>query len=656
MSGQGWVDLDSQFPTTPAGNDGWVDVNSGKTAGDLVRENIDKRPTSQSLGYREGYMGTLTNVVKRERDVLNRVGINIDPLFKTDDGGTLDNAMQHIFGEEEKTTQPGTMGRIAGQVVGTLPAMAITKNPWVGGAIAGGALSDSNDPAGFATDVGLGALGGKAGDIAGGLLGRVVRPAYRAAARGLGNIRAGRAINALDPDAAARQYVGNLMETSGKSLDDLSNTDYLNKPVTSAEAIGPPGVSAVTALSRRTGQTGNYAKSVLTERGEGANDRILDDFSNAIGIHPDAARGDIDALVQAGQNKAAPLFRQATETPGPIWNTDLSRLAKRPAVKKAIAQAANDLMNADIHPGKLGLPSGGFEGELLPTAQAWDMVRKALRFQVERDPFGKVIPDSQSPGNFNLNAATRDLTAELRKSIPGYGDALDVSGDYLSAKNAFDTGQRFIRDTKVTAKQFADKVAGLSGADADAFKGGVANHLFDLAQSNKLNPGLFDKPILRSKILSMFGDEDGTNFLARMKAESDMGKAGGRMMPGTNSTTFEAADAAANHDTFSTLSDLFHAAKHSAKGDVASAATRIYSILNRKGFFGKEGDTAVKIRDASGRMLLMHPQDLSNYLATSAYRDPAIIRQISNSINAFRPALAAASNAALIDLRQPQNQ
>lgn len=84
-----------------------------------------------------------------------------------------------------------------------------------------------------------------------------------------------------------------------------------NKPVIAAEAIGKPAEVDLGALARRDGETADAFAGLMRGRGEGAAERILDDFAAASGIEPSAARGDIDAYVRGGQKRAHPLYQDA---------------------------------------------------------------------------------------------------------------------------------------------------------------------------------------------------------------------------------------------------------------------------------------------------------------------------------------------------------
>lgn len=452
----------------------------------------------------------------------------------------------------------------------------------------------------------------------------------------------------------ALDYREQVPERLRKAAPSVPSISY--KPVTAAEALGPTGVSAVSALARRQGATGEAASALLGERAAGTSDRVLNDYAQAAGIHPSAAQGNIDDLVAAGRSKASPLYKQVYDTPGPVWNSDLEVISRRPVVQQAIRSAAQDLLNADIKPGVLGLPSGPDDGKLLPTAQAWDLIKKSVADQVERHPLTNApLPDSVSRGNANINKASRDLTDALKKAVPGYSDALAVSGDYLSLQNAFQKGQKYVLSRTMTAADFAKQFSKLSPAEQSAFKGGTANALFNKAQNAQLHPTAFKRPILQDKLNAVLGPDKAQPFLQGMQVEANMARAGARMAPGTNSITGEVMNATNEQDKnwLSSMFSAMKAAQHGAHGNLPSAAAHGLSALQDLGIFTKASTMPVPVRDEAGRLLLMKPSDLVSHLkGLYGKGDSAGVQRVTKFLAALKapaqvalPALAIQSTS-----------
>lgn len=597
--------------------------------------------TDQGLGFYKGITTAADNAARGLHWAADQVTIPFtrplsDPTQKgVTLAGVIDSLGQHaglpdvdtavqkhhdyIAEQQAKGIQPGGWGEFAGDVVGTLPTLAnpATKiGALMGGAEIGALLSDSDDPQTILKNIAIGAPTGLLSHVGmNALANRVAKPLVKTVGEWL--TPAAERAPIIDPaEQGGADYVSRLMQAANKSPQDLTTAATLvgGKPLTAAEAIGPNGISAVTALARRQGTTGENALAQLSERASGMRDRILDDYAAQAGVHPDAAQGAIDDLVAAGRKSVEPMFKQALSVPGPVWSGTLQTLSKRPVIQTAINQAKTDLLNADIHPGVMGLASGPDEGKLLPTAEAWDLIRKNVAGQVERDPFGKPIPDSISRGNYNVNQSLRDLTAELKKTVPGYGDALDASGDYLSMQKAFENGKKYILSPTLTADKFATQFAKLSDPEKEAFKGGTANALYNKAQSGQLFPSIFKRPILSDKLSTVLGPDNAQTFLKNMETEANMSKAGARMMPGTNSTTGEVVNEAAEQDKVGAVMDALHATKHAATGNALGFGLKMKDLAQKLGAFAKTPGMPIPVRDEAGKLLLMKPGDLATHL------------------------------------------
>lgn len=273
-------------------------------------------------------------------------------------------------------------------------------------------------------------------------------------------------------------------------------------------------------------------------------DRALQALQDHLAVDPTTARGDIDALIAKGRQSVGPGYDAIRANPAPVWNTDLAELAQRPAIKKAIGVAANDLLNAGESPTAAGLALDPDTGwgiasatnpeatvvEQQPTAATWIKVHQALGRTVDRSPItNRPIPDSVSPGNYGISQAGASLKAALAGdsannvpgAIPGYADVLNKSGDYLSTANAFD---------RAKGKLFTGSVHdfntlwGSLGSDAEknAARSALANEVLEVADRNQngLNPGLFRAPGVQKKLAIAFGDDAAQKFTDQMESNA----------------------------------------------------------------------------------------------------------------------------------------
>lgn len=450
------------------------------------------------------------------------------------------------------------------------------------------------------------------------------------------------------PEASrGADFVQNIADTSGIDVNAIPAT---TKPFTAAEALGPRGETHLMAVVRREGETGDKLIPEMRIRAVERPLRIKDDMALTAGIHPDAANGDIEAFVQSGQAKANPLFKKALGGSGPVWNADLARLADRPAIAKAISLAEDELRNRDIDPEVLGLggklvrdANGRIQRAPAPTALAWDTIRKSLNRSVERNAFGKVIPDSESAGNTAINQASRDLTEALKNSIPGYGDALAVSSDYLSAKSAFTRGQDMILNGKVTEDQFVKMVAKLDPGDLEALKGGIANKLFELAQNGKLRPAQFINARVQAKLSAALGPNQAAYFIKNLDDEARMAAFESRSVSAAGSQTAPLSKAMEEQDNFgrskgAQIVEDTLMGKPSLTGMINRAAGSVVKHgYNKVSDALKTSGLSVGARDEAGRLLMLPQNDLAAALRAANTGPQGVIGKAAGLINRGSP-------------------
>lgn len=459
------------------------------------------------------------------------------------------------------------------------------------------------------------------GGAVGGVLGAATPPAagaLRAVATRVGNVARGAAQGAQAAHAPAGaptpeqtqlalQQVQQLAKGAGQ--DPAALAAPYGKPLTTAEAIGRTGVQSLGALARRPGDTADALEALIADRRAGMPQRVGDDFQAATGIHPAAAAGDMDMLTQQLQAQAKPLFDKALSSTDPVWNDNLQNLAQRPVIAKAINSVGNDVLNAGQSPFNIGLrldPDTGWtmaEGKIgdvsepQPTAATWDMVRKAVGRQVARNPITNApLPDSQSEGNYGVRIATRDLSSELRSSIPGYGDALDASGDYLKLQDAFARGRKLFGSSAVDSGTLGDVYDNLSPPEQQAFLGGGVANVNDALQNNRFNPNSLSVPNTAAKWQSTIGPDAFSDLADKANTEGQMLSTGSRMSPNAGSPTMEYLNSAANHDADS--GSIF-----SALGGMAHNPAKLLSGLSN---FGQDA-TSVPVRNEMGRILMQPP-------------------------------------------------
>jgi len=463
-----------------------------------------------------------------------------------------------------------------------------------------------------------------------------------------------RAIPKVDDQALA--YVNRV---AGKT--DLAAVRGADPQLTGAEALGQPGKAGLGALARQEGATGENLNTAVFARRQGRPDQLLTTFAKATGVSPEAAAGDMQALVDAGRVRAAPLYEKAYAS-GPIDSPHLQVLEARPSMQRAMARAMRIAAEEGREPNDLGfrvvkragtpeeiktkrtaqfdLGSGRsmtrevvdtshgpvpLEDVMIqverPSAHTYDYVKRGLDdiLNTYRDKTtGKLVLDEEGRA---ILGTLNNMRSELVKANPDYGRALAASGDYLSADTAFRNGGRDVFNPNLTERQITEKFGKMSEGERDAYKGGIANRFYDLAQNGKLDPKLLRTPRVRAKLAVALGREGAQHLIDFAQLHGDMAAFEGRYAPGAGSVTSEMAAAMRMQEGGGNPLVEFGGDLIKSKGNPLSAGA---SFLGRKALAGYEGtlgkarfmDTAA--RDKAGETLMLSPQEMA--AAIESYR------------------------------------
>lgn len=129
-----------------------------------------KPRTSQVLGLMKGVMKPLDNAAMALESGLRHVGVPVDAIASAVGSPSAvqaaDSHAAYVQQQAEQGVVPGQTGEFIGNMGATLPLSAVTKNPWVLGALSAAALTDKRDPGGVALDAAGGAIMGKTADKA----------------------------------------------------------------------------------------------------------------------------------------------------------------------------------------------------------------------------------------------------------------------------------------------------------------------------------------------------------------------------------------------------------------------------------------------------------------------------------------------------------
>jgi hypothetical protein len=231
-------------------------------------------------------------------------------------------------------------------------------------------------------------LGGPAWTMVGAPLVKAAGGAGADVLRGLGNIvmaedsKFGSGASARD---AAKRAAARIAKSSGTTAANLDAkiAPYAGLDQTAAEAMGTTGQRFLGALARRQGTTGDTLQAQMRLRAQGQPTGILQDFGDKLGVDPQAAQGNIDALVQQGKDAAGPAFRQAYEaSAGGIDDPEVNRLLATPMGQRLMRGIQKRALNIGRPAEALGygnvevpqegvqVPPGGYEGAAPPPPAA----------------------------------------------------------------------------------------------------------------------------------------------------------------------------------------------------------------------------------------------------------------------------------------------
>jgi hypothetical protein len=151
--------------------------------------------TDQGLGFYQGVMRPFDNAAQWLQEGAAKIGLDkpINALGNALGLPTLQQAnaghQAYIQGQEAQGKVPGGLGEFAGEVAGTLPVVAVTKNPFLAGGLSGALTTkDPNNGKRILIDALLGAAGGKAAHAVTGAVSGLVAPAVSNAVRAMGDI------------------------------------------------------------------------------------------------------------------------------------------------------------------------------------------------------------------------------------------------------------------------------------------------------------------------------------------------------------------------------------------------------------------------------------------------------------------------------------
>lgn len=426
----------------------------------------------------------------------------------------------------------------------------------------------------------------------------------------------------------AEEVVQDIARRQGVVPEQLAADPALvaGKPITGAELLGSEAQTQLTAIGRRSGQTGDVLAETITARQEGAPARIVEDFSQASGLDAATVADDFTLLSAMLRSKAGPLYEEAYAA-GPVDSPNLRELLKRPSVQQAIKRAYGLAAEEGRDPAQIGFVRQekaplGFGGEpteravavsQTPTAQTWDYVKRGMDDVLEsyRDPTTRQL-NLDTEGRAIVGTQTQ-LRDELTALNPKYGEALKAGGEPLRLESAFRDAKKLFSNN-VPERVFLKRWEAVSPSEKQGMIAGLGNDLFERARAGRLRPREFKSPAFKAKIRTALGPK-ADSFLAALEQEARLAQ-GNRMAPGTNSVTAEILEANRQMDGRTGFAGDLALRLDRGQGPAGAVAGATMNALMSPvaGFVrGVQAPYSQAVRDEVGRILL-DPEETLNVI------------------------------------------
>lgn len=389
------------------------------------------------------------------------------------------------------------------------------------GALAGGMGSQDASPGADALTYG----------VTGALAGPLARLGAAAPARGLmGLAERLRGAPAINP---GERKVIESISSDNPNLNDvatrLRKDAQLQVPSTLGEVAGPRTTGlAQAALGKDTPESAAYGAQ-LQQRQAGATGRVQDILNK--GLMPSPGPGQFAAhekqLQDALYANAKPLYEQAYQQFPAVQSQAIYGLMNTPSGSQAAKNAFRMMQDARIPIGQQDA-TGMIQH---PSLQYLDYVKRALDDMITKEEGSGVGYQATNQGRLLRQMRNEfrddiDKATQLPNGQPGlYQQARQQYGGDLEVLDALRTGRDDFN--KMTPDVLRTSMANMSFAEKDAFRSGVAEHLFNrvgnAADNRNAAQVVMGTPALKEKLAAMFDrPQDATKFLDALDRESEL--------------------------------------------------------------------------------------------------------------------------------------
>jgi hypothetical protein len=277
------------------------------------------------------------------------------------------------------------------------------------------------------------------------------------------------------------------------------------------------------AVAQRTGKGTRKVEKTLSQQKAGSRERTYQQVAK--GLKPGDYYADEAKLVQDLRNKAGTMYDEAYAW-GDVDDPKIMRALTRPELQSAF-KTARDIAEAQKSlaiirgedPSKFDLPelympSGKFtesgaevlELKRLPDVRTLDFMKRALDAQIKA---GYASDNAAVKANTaTMKEIRNEIRDTLKDAVPPYKKALSEYGGDMEVINAMRSGMDDFG--KLDSEQVIKMVAGMSNAEKDAFRTGVARRIygqmFDTSQNRNAASNIINNVETMSKLQPLFDD------------------------------------------------------------------------------------------------------------------------------------------------------
>jgi hypothetical protein len=253
---------------------------------------------------------------------------------------------------------------------------------------------------------------------------------------------------------------------------------------------------------------------------------------------------DVDALLDAGRAKAAPLYKQAFKSNQAINTPVINKILQTPEGKSALSEAVKNLQN---EMSRVAVPDKELTAivkelsdiglaEAQPVARGLklrtlDEVKRAMDSTI-RSAYRTGKSDQEIARFVSLKNA---LVSELDRADSSglYSKARSVAGDYLSSQKAMEDGLSFLRED---AENIPRRLSNMGTAEKQAYRAGVVKALrndIDTKYDGQNVARLFQKPATRQKLQSLLSPKEYAKLLDDAKVTDEIFKLRNQIVGGS---------------------------------------------------------------------------------------------------------------------------